>query len=480
MSATGLRVLHVNTHDTRGGAAQAAWKLHTAYPERGITSWMAVKRKSSSDPNVFVVPNEENRPLPTRVLKGLADGLRRSNPLARATSRLLRRAAEPSRCRDLDRGIEDFHYPGSWKLLDLLPGAPDVVHCHNLHGGYFDLRALPTIGEAAPVILYLHDAWTLSGHCAYSYGCDRWMKGCGSCPDLTIHPAVRRDATAFNWTRKRDIFARLPLHVATPSRWLMDRVERSLLWPSVADSRVIPYGIDLSVFRPGSRREARDALDVPQDGAVVLLTADGIRGNTRKDYATARAAVEEAAVRLAGDRELLLLALGERSAPERIGRATVRFVPFQGDPAVVAEHYRAADLFLHPAREDNFPNAVLEALGCGTPVVASAVGGVPEQVRSLVAGPWMTGESDPATGILVQAGDSGAMATAIERLLSDEPLREQLGRNGAADARERFSLERYADDFVAWYGEILKQQGRTVAARPAVGSVARGALAGGG
>lgn len=457
MSDSGPKILHVNTHDTRGGAAQAAWRLHRAYARRGITSWMAVKRKSSDDPAVFLVPNERNRPWPARALRAIASRVGRSNPVARVASRTLQRVAEPARFRDIRRGVEDFHFPGSWKLFDLLPETPDLVHCHNLHGGYFDLRALPMIAERAPVVLYLHDAWLLSGHCAYSFGCERWKTGCGECPDLNIHPAVRADATDYNWRRKRDIFSGLSLHVATPSRWLMERVEASMLAPAVRSARVIPLGIDLSVFHPGDSRRARLHLGVPRDAQVVLLAADGIRANSRKDFGAARTAVAAAAERLASEGgELLLLALGEGSPTERIGRATVRFVPYQDDPSIVAEYYRAADLYLHTAREDNYPCTVLEALACGTPVVSTSVGGVPEQVRSLVPiAARAPAREEEATGTLVSLDDPDALAAALIRLLSDHTLRAKLARNAARDARERFDVERYADDFVAWYGEIL-------------------------
>jgi glycosyltransferase involved in cell wall biosynthesis len=82
-------------------------------------------------------------------------------------------------------------------------------------------------------------------------------------------------------------------------------------------------------------------------------------------------------------RPLVFVALGEDAPAERIGAAEIRFVPYQKDPAVVARYYQAADIYIHSARADTFPNTVLEALACGTPVVATAVGGIPEQVKSL-------------------------------------------------------------------------------------------------
>jgi len=72
------------------------------------------------------------------------------------------------------RGHEDFNFPASWHLLDLPPRVPDILHGHNLHGCYFDLRALAWLSQQVPVILTLHDAWLLGGHCAHSFDCERW------------------------------------------------------------------------------------------------------------------------------------------------------------------------------------------------------------------------------------------------------------------------------------------------------------------
>ena len=118
--------------------------------------------------------------------------------------------------------------------MTLRVSGPSVIHCHNLHSGYFDLRALPWLSRVAPVVLTLHDAWLLSGHCAHSFGCDRWKNGCGACPDLSIPPAIAKDGTAANWKRKRRIFERSQLYVVTPSQWMMDRAQQSILAPAIA------------------------------------------------------------------------------------------------------------------------------------------------------------------------------------------------------------------------------------------------------
>jgi len=332
-------------------------------------------------------------------------------------------------------------FPGTWKLLDLPGRLPDVVHCHNLHGGYFDLRALPSLSRKVALVLTLHDAWLLGGHCAHSLDCQRWETGCGNCPDLTIPPAIRHDATAYNWQAKREIYARCKLHVATPCRWLMQKVERSMLAPAVVDGRVIPNGVDLSVFQPGDRGAARALLGIAQEARVILSAGWKLRGNVWRDYATKRSAVGLAAERLPGER-VVFLVLGEDAPPERVGRAEIHSVPYQSSRLQVARYCQAADVCLHGARADTFPNAVLEALACGTPVVATAVGGIPEQIQ------------DGRTGFLVPPRDPERMAAAVLKVLGDGHLRRELSQNAAEDARRRFDLNRQVESYIEWYQEV--------------------------
>jgi glycosyltransferase involved in cell wall biosynthesis len=448
-----LNILQVSTSDILGGAEKVAWNLFKAYPRRGHNSWLAVGRKHSDDPGVLVIPSEQGRPRWTRTCHKLQDQLQRRG--LRPASRLARWLAllgEPQRFLDKWRGIEDFHFPGTACLLDVAPHRPDVLHAHNLHGEYFDLRYLPWISQRVPMVITLHDAWLLSGHCAHSFECDRWKTGCGRCPDLTIHPAIRRDATAFNWHRKRELYADARLYVATPSRWLMQKVEQSMLAPAVVDARVIPNGVDLSVFQPADRQAGREAMGIPSDARVLLFTANVIRRNIWKDYETMRAAIALVAQRL--EREaVLFIALGEDAPTERIGSGEVRFVAYLKDPEVVASYYQAADVYVHAAHADTFPNTVLEALACGTPVVATSVGGIPEQIEEGV------------TGFLTPPGDARAMAARIVQLLSDNALRERFAAAAADSARRRFDLTSQVDSYLAWYWELTsRHRSREVAA----------------
>jgi glycosyltransferase involved in cell wall biosynthesis len=344
------------------------------------------------------------------------------------------------------QGIDDFDSPGTWDILKLLPEAPDIVHCYDLHQGSFDLRVLPWLSHRLPTFLTLDDAWYLSGHCIhsvpfYSFECDRWKTGCGQCPDLTLPSAIRRDATAFNWEQKRRIFHQSRLHIATPSRWLMRKVEQSILAAGAEDLRVIPNGVDLSVFHPGNKEQARQELGLPQERKILLFTARRGSRNRWKDFSTMRDAVVKAAARLSLHGTVFVV-LGGAGPEMREENVDISFVPYQSDRQTVARYYQAADVYLHAAFADTFPGAVAEAMACGTPVIATETGGIPELV------------SHGTTGFLVPPRDAGAMADRMEQLLADDALREKMATSAADVAEREFGLERQVSAYLRWYAEV--------------------------
>ena len=230
-----------------------------------------------------------------------------------------------------------------------------------------------------------------------------------------------------------------------------------MLAPAIAEARVIPNGVDLDVFQPADRKRVRASLGFPQEARILLFTANGIRANIWKDFQTFRGAIDRVAASMDGQR-LLFLALGDNGPTEHVGQAEIRFIPYQSTPEAVAAYYQAADLYVHAAKADTFPITILEALACGTPVVATAVGGIEEQIKGLdtVDGFLNQYGLDEATGFLTAPGDVEAVAARLQELLRNETLRMRMSSNAAADARMRFSLARQAEAYLEWYEEILQ------------------------
>ncbi len=421
------KIISVSTADLGSGAERMAWGLFKGYERRAIESWLLVGDKKSDDPHAlpfFLSPFIDYSPYRNRWSR-------------------MRQSFLKNSCQWL--GMEDFEFPYTRLLPSITGSSPDIVHCHNLHGGYFDLRALVEISRRLPVFLTLHDCWIFTGHCSRPVTCNRWESGCGACPDLKTEPAIARDATAFNWHRKAKILEQCRLFVSAPSSWLMERARRSLLGPAMVESRVIPNGIDLELFRPVDKLEARSELPLPADGNLLVFAARAPMSNPGKDYGTIRLALEK----IAGDRRqqpLHLAVIGTEGRSERLGNVTIHHLP-PVEQRVLARYFQAADLYVHAAREEPFGLVLAESMACGTPVVATAVGGIPEVV--------VNGEH----GLLTAPGDPAGLAKAIEELIDDPPRRRAMGLLAARHASANFSLEATVDAYLNWFTEIKAQFG---------------------
>ncbi len=443
-----MKIVQINQYDALGGAARVCWYLFDRYRRWGHRSYLVVGQRSIRDPHVIEVPNDRYRN-PWSGLWNRAQKLFDLNYQLRilpGIARSLAALGEPRRWMDNRRGMEDFHCPAIQHLWEWLPMAPDVVHLHNLHGDYpyFDLRQLPFISKRVPTIITLHDEWCYTGHCAYTLHCQRWRSGCGHCPDLTIYPPLARDGTALNWKRKKSIYDNSRLHVAAPSQWLLNRAKASVLAGGMVASRVIHNGIDTAIFHPSERRAARCRLHLPRSAWIVLFVGHGTRSNRFKDYATIRKAFIGFAAQLPSEPSCpaILICVGESGPTEEIATGSIRFIDYQKDQEVMADYYRAADVCLHAAHCEVWGLVVTEAMACGIPVIATAVGGIPEQI------------DDGRTGFLVPKGDSEQMTNRLLLLKSDEQLRTRIGAEASREVRDRFSLKRMADRYLQWYQEI--------------------------
>ncbi len=184
----------------------------------------------------------------------------------------------------------------------------------------------------------------------------------------------------------------------------------------------------------------------------LLFSAQGTFDNPYKDFRTLRNALAIIA-REAEAHDLLLIALGEEAAAEQIGKVELRFVPYQEDPRTVARYCQASDIYVHASKAESWGLAVTEAMACGLPVIASAVGGIPDQVE------------DGVTGLLVEPGNAEQMADRVRRLLSDQDRRLAFSRAAAGVAHTEFGLSRMVDDYLKVYEHSLAQEMQSAFAR---------------
>jgi glycosyltransferase involved in cell wall biosynthesis len=439
-----VNILSLNTEAFGGGASRIALSLLNFYNAAGHPSKLYNAIHDVPGQQIQKLRNDQSRNVFQRILHmGMKASLDKGIPLLPKIFQQLMCLAEPIRHLHIRQGHDDFWQPATSRIPGGIDPPPVIIHAHNLFGGFFDLRQLPRISGWLPFVWTLHDMWAFTGHCSHPLDCRRWLESCGKCPYPSLPPAVTKDGTAFNLAQKRAVYEKSRVYLATPSQWLMDRAQSSVLAPGVVSARVIPNGVDQSSYKPASKSAAREALGIPQGASVLLFVAAGNRSNPWKDYDTLDGAAQILARRLHPGKLVLMVPGADHPSVNLLG-VEVKPVPWTDDPASLATYYQAADLYLHAAHAENFPNVILEALSCGLPVVGTDVGGIPEQIQ------------DGVNGFVVPKSDPQAMADRAIELLSDKSKLNLFSESAASSARGKYSLERMGNEYLDWFHELLE------------------------
>lgn len=271
---------------------------------------------------------------------------------------------------------------------------PDIIHLHNIHGYYINIEILFNYLKEAnkPVVWTLHDCWAFTGHCAYFdyVGCEKWKNGCSNCQQKGSYPNSKvADNSRWNYEKKKELFTSVKnMSIITPSKWLANLVKESFL--GKYNIEVINNGIDLDVFKP-TESNFREKYNL-QDKFIVLGVASVWEERKGLKYFI------ELSKMLDNKYKIVIVGVNEKQKeglPDNIISITRT-----NNVKELSEIYTAADVFVNPTLEDNFPTTNLESIACGTPVITFDTGGSPECI-------------DNENGIVVKKGDIDGLYKAI-------------------------------------------------------------------
>lgn len=405
-----MKILHLNHSDLFGGAARAAYRIHTALYRAGLDSWLGVDHKVSDDWKVFGPQN--------RFEKGL---IRFRQSIGSAFKRLLKTENQILH----SPAVISSNWP---KRLNEFK--PDIVHLHWVCG---EMLSISDIGHLQnPVVWTLHDMWPFCGAEHYTDEF-RWRDGY-SCVNRPVTESGF-DLNRWVWERKFKYWKR-PFHIVTPSRWLAQCVKESALmrgWPVT----VIPNALDTDVWAPVDQRIARALLGLPQDDPLILFGAMGGGRQSIKGFDLLLLALKK----LAEDRKELRLVIFGESAPREPWPLpfVTHYMGHLHDDVCLKLLYSAVNLMVIPSRLDNLPNTGVEALSCGTPVVAFDTCGLSDIVQH------------QNTGYLARALDTEDLATGIEWVLADHIRLLALSGMARTYAIENFSYANVASKYQSVY-----------------------------
>lgn len=316
---------------------------------------------------------------------------------------------------------------------------PDIIHIHNIHGYFLNFRILfDYLGKAGkPVVWTIHDCWLYTGHCYYYSAacCDRWKTGCGHCPQKRQFPSsLFIDRSTKNYKDKERAFCSMPkdlLTIVPVSEWIRNEMRESFL--KDYRFRVIHNGIDTSIFAPSaSDCEVREKYGIGSRKIILGLASIWCKEKGWEDFISLS--------KLLGEDEAIVMVGVKHEQAKGLPKGIIPIARTE-NVRQLAELYSAAEVFVNPTWQDNYPTVNLEAISCGTPVITYNTGGSVESIT-------------PATGIVVPQGDISALRHAISQIESNGkshysiPCREY--------ALAHFRKEDRYQDYIRLYSECLK------------------------
>jgi glycosyltransferase involved in cell wall biosynthesis len=361
-----------------------------------------------------------------------------------------------TRCaRDLLNGLKAKHEvwlcpdgvaPRSREVLPLLHAfKPDVVHLHAFYG-WLGYETLGAVARRYPTAFTPHDPRPIGQIEPACWQCDL-NTTCFRCP--LIAPAVKYTLVKhrYFWQRlkKQFVHRRTPktLEAIGVSQWYVERMRKQEM--RRFQLRHLPNGIDTAVFR--RVEDARQRLGLAEDIDLILfLSTPSVRWriNERKGMLPlAEAFLDHIAPRFPN---AVLAVAGDLLVPNHPRVRGLGYVAKEDLPL----WYSAATTYVLPSMGDNLPYTVLEAMGCECPVVATAVGGIPEQVE------------DGKTGLLLPDNAPASIAAALTVILQDRSRAREMGKAGRRKVLETYMMERFLQQHEELY-EALFQGNLSVA-----------------
>lgn len=365
-----------------------SWELRKRFKAAGHTVNTFVRYKYSDEPDVFIIPR-----------KRLQDWL-------------------------VKLFANDLRFAWTDYLLETKKfKEADIIHCHNLHSNFFDLKTLQKMSLQKPVVWTIHDMWAFTGFASDS---------------ATLKKPNRKKFLLFLWDNtphllrvKKNIYKKSKLCVVAVSDWLKKEIEKSVLGKQSITR--IYNGIDVNIFKPYDKTLARKELGLPFDKKIVAF---GIKG-----WVDSNKIIDS----YAGEKNIFFAAIGHSNI--KTGNKNYRPFPHTQDRGLLAKYLSAADVFLYPTPGDSFGLISAEALSCGTPVVTYNIDALPEII------------SHKEIGYVAEYKNINDARNGIEYILNlsrdDYALMSAKARKRITD---NFSCEKMYKEYLDLYKKILEKR----------------------
>jgi glycosyltransferase involved in cell wall biosynthesis len=400
-----MKIAHVNTFP-RGGAATAALRLHNALLEKNIeSSFICLNEPAASNIRNCVAVEYAQPSLWSKITNKLGW------PITAAHKREQLSKKYHPQSEFLGLPFSDYRLEDITVLQEA-----DIINLHWVQG----FLNYPSFFKrlSKPIVWTIHDLSPFMG--CFNYPMDQINNPRMAMIDQEFYDQKISALKGYNY----------PIHIAAPSVWIKEAAQAYKPFTALSFHH-IPYGIDNKEFRHIDAGVARDSLGLPKDKFIVLFVSESVE-NKRKRFDRILALAEQ----LTGN-DVLFVAIGKE--PKEINNNTIKFVGNVSSTEQLNLYYAAANFFLMPSQEDNFPNVVLESLFCGTPVISNNAGGMKDIIND-------------SNGFLVDDFNISEICTILKDAISNARVFDNLAISNTT--RTKYSSVTMADSYIKLYNEL--------------------------
>lgn len=352
-----MKILIVNYSDINGGAARAAYRLHKSLQENSVDSLMLVASKESID-NSIIGPNRELKRL-IGAFRPFLDSL----PLLRYKKR--------------NTTLFSLNWLRSRTLIKKINSIDaDIVHLHWISNGMLSIKDIKRIN--APIVWSMHDNWLFTGGCHVKWNCDKYLSGCGNCPQLGSKNKNDLSKRMFS-LKTREFSKKSNFVVIGLSNWISSLALNSGIFDK--DKIVtLPNPINIKIFRPFDKTLSRELLNLPKEKKLLAFGGMNPLGDKNKGFQEL-----SQAIKYLDPKNVEFVIFGDSNG-KFDSDFTTHYVGSLKDDMSLRILFSAVDATLVPSLQENLSNVIMESLSCGTPVVAFDVGGNSDLIDHKVNG----------------------------------------------------------------------------------------------
>jgi len=404
-----MKILHIGRSDIKGGAQQFAFDLVINNPDCKL---LVSKKFTVNEERVFLFKRLK--------FDGFVEFLN-SFPGKFGITRTIK----------MFLGAQDEWNSTKVRLsnMDIFKEA-DIIHLHNIHGGYFDIKSLAWIAKQKPIIWTLHDMWALTGGEIHTFEHMGYKIGDAKTPYLNKYPLNKPlldRRTSFLNLKKR-LYQEIgnSITFVPVCGWLEKALKESYVYNNKININTIYNGIDISIFKNENNRTWK----LPR--ILIINTGIYLKG----------AHIFEASLDLLKDK-FEIYALGKNMA---VNNYQVKHFDFIQDRKLLADMFNQVDILVFPSLADTFPLTILEAMSCGVCIIASDVGGIPEMIP------------DESYGFIFKSENKEGLASAISHAVNDLNKVRGMGKKGAYLVAEKFSFNKMLSKYNNLYRSVIDEK----------------------